>query len=78
MGSRVHASHAMSGILRAKFHFTLYAQHISGSLNDPADVLSRDRLQYFMANNPQALSQPTALLLDLTILALIRKPDWMS
>ena len=37
---------------RAKFHFTLYAQHISGTRNDLADALSRDRLHYFMTNHP--------------------------
>ena len=63
---------------RAKFHFTLYTQHISGSLNDLADALSRDRLQYFMANHPQALSRSTALPPELLNLTIIRKPDWMS
>ena len=63
---------------QAKFHFTLYAQHISGSLNDLADALSRDRLHYFMANHSQALNQLTALPPELLDLTIVRKPDWMS
>lgn len=47
--------------LRAKFHFALYGEHVSGSLNELADALSRDKMQYFLNNYPQAHLQPTAL-----------------
>ena len=78
--SREECMHLMRclAFFRAKFNFTLYAQHIKGSLNDLADALSRDRLHYFMANYPQAQVQPTALPPELLDLTIIRKPDWMS
>ena len=63
---------------RAKFHFALHAQHVSWTLNELADALSRDKLQYFVDNYPQAQPQPTTLPPELLDLTIIRKLDWMS
>ena len=64
--------------LKAKFQFSLYASHISGVNNDLADALSRDNLQYFLSNRPQAQLSPTPLPPELLDLTIIKKPDWTS
>ena len=63
---------------KAKFQFSLFAEHIAGEDNDLADALSRNNSCYFRSNYSQADLLPTPLppqLLDLTI---ILKPDWTS
>ena len=65
----------LSGQIQLYFVCTAYQGF---PLNDLANTLSCDRLHYFMANYPQAHTQPTTLPPELLDLTIIRKPDWMS
>lgn len=64
--------------LKAKFQFALYCTHIQGARNELADALSRDKVQLFLANYPQASHTPTPIPPELLDLTIVTKPDWTS
>ena len=73
----VHLMRCLS-FFKAKFQFSLFAEHVAGEKNDLADALSRNNSSYFRSHYSQADLLPTPLppqLLDMTI---ILRPDWTS
>ena len=62
----------------ARFDFTLVASHIPGKDNVLADALSRDNLQFFLSESPQANRQPTEIPPHLLDILAVEMPDWTS
>ena len=64
--------------LEASFQFHLSASHISGTLNDCVDDLSRNRLSAFKAKVPHAQIYPSPIPSSLLQWLLHPKEDWTS
>ena len=71
-------------LLRCLWFFTAYhdicitASHLPGMQNRAADLLSRNKLQQFLASNPTASHLPTPIPLSLARLMSPRQLDWTS
>ena len=62
----------------AKFDMILSAVHLAGSANGLADALSRNHLEKFFANHPQANPQASHIPAPLLNLLIHTKLDWIS
>ena len=64
--------------ISAKFNLLLSATHIAGAANGLADALSRNNLQLFLSNYPQANLRGSTVPHNLVDLLVGTKPDWTS
>ena len=64
--------------ITARFNFVVSASHVRGVDNVLADALSRDKLDLFKSNVPQAQSDPTRIPTELVDLLIRSRPDWTS
>ena len=64
--------------ITAKFNLIISAAHLPGSQNLLADALSRNNLNLFFANHPQASPCPALIPSPLIDLLILTKPDWIS
>lgn len=62
----------------AKFDMILSAVHLAGSANGLADALSRNHLENFFTNHPQANPQASHIPAPLLNLLIHTKLDWIS
>ena len=62
----------------AIFQFTLTADHLSGIENGPADSISRNKLNLFFTQVPQAEKSPTVIPDSLWQMLVTHRPDWLS
>ena len=62
----------------AHYQFTISAVHLPGRDNRGADALSRNQLDRFFLNCPQANPTPLVIPAPLLSLAVFRRPDWTS
>ena len=64
--------------IRARFQISVRAVHIPGQHNCIADAISRNNLDYFFSQAPQAASRCTIIPRNLLKLLVEQQPDWTS
>ena len=62
----------------AAHEFTLRAVHIPGNQNTAADAISRNKTTLFFLQVPEINPHPMPIPKDLTELAILQQPDWLS
>ena len=62
----------------ATFDIHIVTEHIAGTNNGRADMLSRNHVTQFLCSNPQATPLPTPLPLPLLCIMSPQGPDWTS
>lgn len=62
----------------AHYNFSVSASHLPGRLNTGADALSRNNLDNFFSNCPQASRLATPIPTPLAALIVTHRPDWTS
>ena len=77
-GTHSYAFVKVFNFFTAFFHFSMAIKHLSGTDNGPADSVSRNKLDTFFVQVPQANINPTSIPAELWTFLVTQQPVWIS